>query len=149
MLVRLPLICSRTKQSFDLCFVFRDLLAISYVRISCILRFSLEKSNQCNSFFSFFRFCTFPESRQALIAVFMSTSHQHRMAESIDIPPLTSTSTNLQKSPGASLHQQTTTESPTSQNQKRFLAPPQHHTPDSVLTLLSSVLPFLSVKPLK
>lgn len=66
------------------------------------------------------------------------------MAESIDIPPLTSTSTNLQKLPGASLHQQTTAESPTSQNQQRFLAPPQHHTPDSVLHLLSSVLPFLS-----
>ena len=30
-------------------------------------------------------------------------------------------------------------------SQDKFLLPPQHHTPDSVLQLLSSVLPLLSV----
>jgi len=61
------------------------------------------------------------------------------MAESIDMPQLTSTRSNLQTELGP-----TSTESPASRNQQRFLAPPQHHTPDSVLHLLSSVLPFLS-----
>ena len=31
------------------------------------------------------------------------------------------------------------------ETQDKFLLPPQHHTPDSVLQLLSSVLPLLSV----
>ena len=62
------------------------------------------------------------------------------MAE--DIPPLANTSLD-EKLPVASLHQETL------EKQQGFLLPPQHHTPDSVLHLLSSVLPLFSVKYLK
>ena len=70
----------------------------------------------------------------------MSTLHLNKMAE--DIPPLANTSLD-EKLPVASLHQETL------EKQQGFLLPPQHHTPDSVLHLLSSVLPLFSVKYLK
>merc|ERR1719234_1840567 len=98
----------------------------------------------------------------------MSTLHQHNMAESKYIPQFASTNhqkllekslqQNMTKSPTSPnqqrflttpqhLHQnmqQNMTKSPTSPKQQRFITMPQHHTPDSVLHLLSSVLPLLS-----
>ena len=64
------------------------------------------------------------------------------MFESVNIQPMTNPSVD-QNTPSS--NQRMEKLPPKVSQQPRFLAPPQHHTPDSVLHLLSSVLPLLSV----
>ena len=64
------------------------------------------------------------------------------MFESVNIQPMTNPSVD-QNTPSS--NQRMEKLPPKVSQQPRFLSPPQHHTPDSVLHLLSSVLPLLSV----